>query len=151
MEQLINRLNKLCNKLHNKFYINYGGCCYVTYLIAKHLDKLNIPYKLCVATPNELCIKQVQWELNNKIMNNDSNTSICGNNVCSHYYILIKDKIINGCDYDWYNMYTFNANHKIIRWIYKWGDWNDDYDVYNNRKVRNSINYLFKKYGRKEN
>ena len=39
-------LNQLCQLLNDDYNINRGGCCYITYLIAKNLDRLHIPYKL---------------------------------------------------------------------------------------------------------
>lgn len=40
------QLKELCNELNKKYYINEGGCIYVAYLIAKHLEKINIKYSV---------------------------------------------------------------------------------------------------------
>ena len=45
LKDLYKALNTLCNKLDIEYDINCGGCCYVTYCIAHHLYKHNIPYK----------------------------------------------------------------------------------------------------------
>ena len=38
-EELVNELNKFFENLNYKYKINYGGCCYVAYLIARELEK----------------------------------------------------------------------------------------------------------------
>ena len=48
IEYLVKEVNRICNKLQNKYDINYGGCCYVAYLIKKHLERLGISSELVI-------------------------------------------------------------------------------------------------------
>ena len=45
---IVKRLNNLCKYLNREFSINYGGCCYVAYVIAKLLESDGIDFKLIV-------------------------------------------------------------------------------------------------------
>lgn len=145
---MVQDLNDLCKVLEKKYKINYGGCCYVAYIIAKHLDKLNIHYDL-VVEEDDLDLDEIRWCLKNKIIDNFN--SLTGYNTCFHYMISIRDiGIINQMDQDKDYTYVPIESHKTIKWIYKNGDWNKHYQVSNNRKVRNNINKLFNKYERKE-
>ena len=56
MRDLISDLNNLCSYLDNWYEINSGACCYVAYLIARHLDKLNVGYKLIVYADEDLSL-----------------------------------------------------------------------------------------------
>lgn len=46
LQELTHSLNQLCKVLESSFFVNEGGCCYIAYVIAKNLEKLNIPYKV---------------------------------------------------------------------------------------------------------
>ena len=46
--ELASRLNSLCNKLHDEFAINCGGCCFTAYCIAKLLEKDGFNFSLIV-------------------------------------------------------------------------------------------------------
>ena len=145
---LVQDLNDLCCTLDDKYDINYGGCCYVAYIIAKHLDELNIPYTLVVEEDN-IDLDEVNICLKNKII--DHPNSLTGDYTCFHYMIDIPNiGIINAIDKceDWY--YVPVKSYKTIKWIYKNGDWNSYYRTSNNKRVRDSINKVFKKYEREE-
>lgn len=48
VHNLKHSLDCLCDCLNILYNINNGGCCYVAYLIARHLDKLKVKYDLVV-------------------------------------------------------------------------------------------------------
>lgn len=150
--QLRKELNKLCRQLHKDFSINFGGCCYTSYLIAFHLKKLNIPYQLIVFDNINKIKKEVNKELNNRCINeNDFSGSITGYGSCCHYCIKIKGGHINKNNCRCLHRYSFNnVDPKTIHWIYKHGRWNKSYSKYNNPLIRDIIKNFFKEYEAKE-
>ena len=48
VHNLKHSLDCLCSCLDKLYSINSGGCCYVAYLIACHLDKLRVKYDLVI-------------------------------------------------------------------------------------------------------
>lgn len=51
MDEVKVTLDNISYKLKDYKYINSGGCCLYAYLIAKQLDKRNIPYKIVIEEP----------------------------------------------------------------------------------------------------
>lgn len=142
---IIKELNKLCDELSNKFYINSGGCCYIAYLIAKHLDKMHIKYTLCVATNYHLNVDSINKELKYRRHFESCNHSITGKNTANHYYIHFPE--LGDINEDRYSedhlIYSFNINSKKLKWIYDTGEWNNTYDVDNNILIEHKINICF--------
>lgn len=139
----IQKLENLLKSLDNKFYINEGGCCYVAYIIAKYLDKLNIPYSLII-------YNRVKISLSNKdviynIKNNIGNYPIRFH-TCNHYTLKIGNIIINTSQGYRYSYELKNITHKDIRMIYNRGCWNPTYRIRHNENVRKSIHNFFKPY-----
>lgn len=136
-------LNCLCNCLNNLYDINNGGCCYVAYLIAYHLDKLNIRYNLVIYD----YIKKDERKIEYEILNRHIPNSITGINTCDHYCISISGDIINKSDSSYLEKHVIkNVTNKNIKWIYKKGNWNKMYDRNNDKFVRRMINLFFSKY-----
>ena len=53
LKKLVNELNQVCLKLHDDYCINYGGCCFVAYLLMKHFENLNIHPNLIIESEYE--------------------------------------------------------------------------------------------------
>lgn len=156
VHKLVLLLNDLCDTLRSDYDINCGGCCFVAYEIAKHLDRLNIKYNLIIASYDSLYIEKVNQEISTKRINLQDSESVSGTNTRSHYYIEIcGGGFVNPGsfrEYSYYNNYKIsNINHKNIKWIYKYGDWNDYYDCSNNQIVKKTISHYFKKWKSKLN
>ena len=48
---LFNKINSLCDCLNTIYHTNYGGCCYVAYVIAEILEREDIPFEVLVSEP----------------------------------------------------------------------------------------------------
>ena len=144
--QLREHLNELCKFLDNIYNINYGGCCIVASLIAKHLEKLQIPYSLRINDSEDKDLSAITSEVINRKINKHRNCSVTGNYTCNHYFLQIEDGGVN--DLEEYDEYyeIHNVNYKQIKWIYRNGVWNDTYDTSDTKIVKGIINEFFKKY-----
>lgn len=141
-------LNELCLQLNKKYYINSGGCCFVAYLIAFHLDKLGLRYKLIVFTKELKDNVSISFEVRSKIRNNSRKTSIVGSGTCSHYALYLEGGgIINVGEFGTLPKYFVeDINSSNIKWIYRSGRWNPEYNIHNNRIIRKTFNAFFNGY-----
>lgn len=137
-------LDCLCNRLNSLYYINSGGCCYVAYLIAYHLDKLKVKYNLVIydyRSMDESCI-------NNEVLNMYLPNSVTGKQTCEHYCISIfGEGVVNKGDVTYLKRYVVKGiTSKTLRWLYRNGNWNQMYNRDNNKYVKDIINSFFSKY-----
>lgn len=58
VHKLVRNLNELCDNLVKEYDVNCGGCCYVAYEIAKHLDRFHISYELRVLNDYPINLKK---------------------------------------------------------------------------------------------
>lgn len=145
MRDLISNLNDLCSYLDNWYEINSGACCYVAYLIAKHLDKLNVGYKLIVYADEDRDLNEIENEVMFMEPNKTRKTSITGNYTCFHYDLLVSNREVNFISSNRTRRYVISGiNSENIKWIYDHGDWNMDYDRKHNNYIERSIDKLFK-------
>lgn len=148
--QLRKGLNKLCEDLNWNYSINSGGCCFVAFIIAAHLYRLNIPYKFVICDSDKKCRKDILYELTNKINNSCERDSATGSDCCNHYCLQIGNTYINGGYYrknSYYHKYSFkNITPDVIKWVYETGEWNESYSTYHNNKIKKIINKFFKDY-----
>lgn len=134
MNKLVyDKLNELCSTLHDKYTINWGGCAFVAYCIARNLSERNIPYKVVLfgRFTAEDMVK----------------TSYA----CGHASIMAEEKfLINP-----YGIYRKISDSSIIDLTPKKllvyyknakGSWNNDYNVKLNSTVSRQINNFFKNY-----
>lgn len=140
-------LNDLCNNLDHLYNINEGGCCFLTYLIAYHLDILKIKYKLVIYSEISKNLDEIKKEITTKHVNNSNYTSVIGEQTCLHYTLCIDNvgviNIMDECKFC--KQYSINnVNHNHIKWIYKKGDWNYVYDIRNNKRIRKILFDFFK-------
>lgn len=141
------KLNKLCKVLDRDYNINNGGCCFVALVIAKHLERLNIPYKLIVFDYIKKDKKEVKYELDNKVCGLFSETSITGVNNCNHYCLKIDCGFINVSGLNrGKHQHSFKVDSETIEWIYEEGNWNDAYDTDFNSEINYLIYKFFKDY-----
>lgn len=140
-------LDKLCLFLDDLYHINSGGCCYIAYLIARHLDKLGVDYTLSVYNFGCRDESDITKEVTNMLRSNNR-SSVIGLYTCEHYCISITGGgSVNEGDVDGLHCYNISGiTCKNIRWIYKHGFWNKYYDTRNNKIVKGIIDSFFKKY-----
>lgn len=133
--QLAKRLNSLCKKLNESFYINYGGCCYVAYCIARLLEKDNFNFSLVVFDN--------RYELKKFIELSDLPETM------DHYAIIIEsDDLSNSginCDEDDFDesFQDFKVSSEHILEYYLNNKWNSDYNTINNVYVKSLIERVY--------
>ena len=152
LESLSKAINGLCKYLDEMYDINCGGCCYLAYLIASNLEKLNIEYSLVVHDFFKKNIEQVKITSSKKYLSTVPEFTITGKGTCDHYCISLgKSLYLN-------NLYPSSGHEYIItgidssvlKWIYKKGKWNLTYKRNKNRIVRDTVNNFFKRYEREK-
>lgn len=148
IHRLQRSLNKLCQQLNNNYHINNGGCCFVAYLIAFHLDRLELRYKLLIFTKELKDDISISSEVHSKIRNNSRETSVVGSGTCTHYALCLDGGgTINVGDFYIFNKYIIeDINSSNIKWIYRSGRWNPEYNIHNNRIIRKTFNAFFNGY-----
>lgn len=144
VHNLVKRLNELCDKLDSKYYVNFGGCCYLASVIAYHLDKLGIEYRLVIYSNELKNPLYINHEVYSKIKNFRSElNSVSGYNNCNHYTLYIKGAGIINPGHGRHKYYVDGITASNIKWIYRVSSWNTDYNRRDNRKIRNIINSFF--------
>lgn len=120
-------LNELLNLLDNKYHINGGGCCYVAYIIARNLKKLNIDFNIIFT-------------------NNDPLNKFNIHNYDSVYHVYIHIPYIGDVN-PMYSYYTKKINLSVKELItyYNNSTWNSTYNTEFNKIITNKINKFFKK------
>lgn len=142
-------LNCLCKFLSDVYDINNGGCCVIAYMIALHLDRLNVKYKLIVYDDTNKDEGGINTEVMNMNRAKHRNESVVGSGTCIHYCIYLEGAgIINkGFSRNIYSKYSIGGIRAIhLRWLYENGRWSKEYDTKNNKIIRGIINSFFKKY-----
>lgn len=144
VHDLKHSLDCLCSYLDKLYSINSGGCCYIAYLIACHLDKLKVKYDLVIydyKRKDEACI-------NSEVQNMCLPNSVTGKQTCEHYCISISGGgVVNKGDVTGLKKYIVKGiTNKNLKWLYKNGYWNRMYNRDNNKCVKGMINSFFSKY-----
>ena len=146
LENLVEDLNVLCDRLDQDYNINFGGCCFVAYLIIKHFEKIGLHPTLIIESD---CENIDQDDFLDCVHTRSGNCQGLKDQTCYHYFIYIPEinKYINSGEiYEDY-LYEFQGlSAKDVHWIYKTGDWNSDYDRKNSPMVGRKIAQVFKKY-----
>lgn len=120
-EFISEKLNNLCNYLDESYYINSGGCCYVSYLVAKLLQSDGFEFNLLIWSRESLPEKFESLRYGNY-----------------HYAIQLGNNTINGDMMDedleeelYKKSYSHIEYSKILshyKKICKINDWNETYD-----------------------
>lgn len=129
--------------------INEGGCCFIAYLIATHLDKLGVKYKLIIFSNEYKNLEKIRAEVRSKILNRTAEFSVTGIGTCNHYAICLEGGgSVNIDDFDegYMKYYIEGVNSNHIKWIYRTGRWSSSYDRHNNRIIRKTFNAFFNEY-----
>ena len=140
-------LDKLCRCLDDLYNINSGGCCYIAYIIAKHLDRLGVDYSLSVYNFGGRDEFDISKEVTNMLRSNNEN-SVVGMHTCEHYCVFITGGgCVNKGDVSGLKQYTIEGiTCRNIGWIYRHGFWNRCYNTRNNKIVKGIIDSFFKEY-----
>lgn len=145
---LVRSLNSLCKFLHDTYGVNFGGCCFLAYLIAQHLDKLGLEYDLVIYDWYLKDRVSIEHEVISRHRNKGSLHSVTGPHACDHYCLQLRGAgVINGDDDEESHRYTISdVTYKNIRWIYKSSEWNSRYEVRHNKTIKNIVKEFFKEY-----
>ena len=112
-----NNIEQFLSKLHEQYQFNYGGCCYVAYVIAECLEQLGEQFWLVIESD------KTQHEAN-------------------HYSILSENYgYINSIDSE--HKIRFRASSSTILRIYNDNEWSQCYDRSNNVQLRKQIRSFF--------
>lgn len=113
-----------------------------------HLDRLGLRYKLLIFTKELKDGISISSEVHSKIRNNSRKTSIVGSGTCNHYALYLEGGgIINVGEFSTLPKYFIeDINSSNIKWIYRSGRWNPEYNIHNNRIIRKTFNAFFNGY-----
>ena len=139
-------LDCLCKFLDEVYDINSGGCCLISYLIAKHLDNLGIKYELVIYDGERRYIKEISEEISEMTIKSDRNCSVVRGSTCYHYTLrILNSGYINpNHNSDGFFEYRIKKIHsRNIKWIYDNGSWNSYFDVKNSEVIESIIKSFF--------
>lgn len=125
VQRIINKLKVLSVLCDEKYDINNGGCCYFAYLIAKKLERFKIKYKVIIYHAEKDDVEEIL--LNKHLYNGFYHVAIecCGQTINGFSY---------GTDY-----VALEITSRELNTLYKLGEWNDQYDVFNNETIKSLI------------
>ena len=137
------KLKKLITFINNAYDINNGGCCYLSYIVAKQLEKHNIPYLVGITSYGDFDISEIKSNINRRSRNGVFNFD---DYACYHISIKIGHLDVNVIE-DTYDTKYINLTSKDLYWLYNKGlknsDWNPTYNTNNNQIISKFINVLF--------
>ena len=145
LRKLVSDLNTLCDRLDEDYSINYGGCCFVAYLLMKNFEAIGIHPILVIESD---CDEIDGDEFLNCVHDRVDECNGLGYNTCTHYFVLIpKIGYVNAGEFSRDSLNKFRGlTAKDVQWIYKTGDWNTCYETKNNPMVGRRIKQVFRKY-----
>ena len=146
LENLVKDLNALCDRLDQDYNINFGGCCFVAYLMMKHFEKIGLHPTLVIEND---CKKIDEDDFLDCVHTRSGNCQGIKDQTCYHYFVYIPeiDKYVNSCEFYEDYLYKFQGlSAKDVHWIYKTGDWNSEYNRKNSPMVGRKIAQVFRKY-----
>lgn len=137
------KLKKLITFIDNTYNINNGGCCYLSYIVAKQLEKHNIPYLVGITSYGDFDISEIKSNINRRSRNGVFSFDDYG---CNHISIKIGHLDVNAIE-DIHDVEYINLTSKDLHWLYNKGlknsDWNTTYNTDNNQIISKFINVLF--------
>ena len=146
LKKLVDDLNLLCDRLDRDYNINFGGCCFVAYLMMKHFERIGVHPTLVIESD---CGEIDGDEFLDCVHSRDHNCQGMGSQTCYHYFVLIPeiDEYVNAGDFCAESLYKFRGlTAKDVHWLYKTGDWNCEYERRNSPMVGREIAQVFRKY-----
>lgn len=142
--KFVYKLKKLVTFIDNTYNINNGGCCYLSYIIAKQLEKHNIPYLVGITSYGDFDISEIKSNINKRSRNGVFNFDDYG---CYHISIKIGHLDVNVIEDNTSDVEYINLTSKDLHWLYNKGlensDWNTTYNTDNNQIISKFINVLF--------
>ena len=142
--KFVYKLKKLVTFIDNAYDINNGGCCYLSYIIAKQLEKYNIPYLVGITNYGDFDISEIKSNINKRSRNGVFSFDDYG---CNHISIKIDHLDVNAIEDDTSDVEYINLTSKDLHWLYNKGlknsDWNTTYNTDNNQIISKFINVLF--------
>ena len=145
LEKLVSELNILCDRLDCDYNTNLGGCCYVAYILMKNFESIGVKTSLIVESDEG----EVENDsLINKVQNRDHvNCKGLGRQTCYHYFVNVPELgYVNQGEPCGELSEIDGLVSKDLKWIYKTGSWNDEYETRNNAMVGRKIKQVFDKY-----
>ena len=146
LENLVKDLNILCDRLDQDYNINFGGCCFVAYLMMKHFEKIGLHPILVIEND---CEKINEDDFLDCVHTRSGNCQGIKDQTCYHYFVYIPeiDEYVNSGEcYEDY-LYKFQGlSAKDVHWIYRTGHWNSEYNRKNSPMVGRKIAQVFRKY-----
>lgn len=147
--EIIDLIESLAVECQRRYNINFGGCCFFAYCIAKELDRLNIKYKLVI---EDMFIREDLKgnKLNARRALKSGKTYFNGGiplHGRNHYTLKIDGVLVN--HEPWYadKVETIGCiKSEDIYLIYTSGSWNDAYNTKNNNVVEKLIIKTFENY-----
>ena len=145
LQRLVRDLNLLCDRLDRDYNINYGGCCFVAYLMMKHFERLGFHPILVIESD---CEEIDGGEFLDCVQNRICDCGGIGSQTCYHYFVSIPGAgYVNAGDYCRDSLNKFRGlSAKDVQWIYKTGDWNSEYETRNNPMVGRKVAQVFRRY-----
>jgi hypothetical protein len=145
LRKLVSELNTLCDRLDEDYNINFGGCCYVAYLMMKNFESIGIHPVLVI---EDDCEEIDDEEFINCVHDRVDECGGLGYNTCCHYFVYIpKVGYVNSGRFSKESLNKVKGlTSKDVQWIYKTGDWNSCYEKRNNAMVGRKIKQVFRKY-----
>lgn len=124
-------MNTLCESLHTLYDINFGGCCYTAYCIAKALEQFNVEFSLVVfdRIQNLKYIKSIK-DLHGSV---DHCAIVLPDNANKYQMINCDSEDFKGC----YQTYATSSS-EILEY-YLSNEWNDRYNSDYNTLVQHQI------------
>ena len=142
--KFVYKLKKLVTFIDNTYNINEGGCCYLSYIIAKQLEKHNIPYLVGITSYGDFDISEIKSNINKRSRNGVFSFDDYG---CNHISIKIGHLDVNVIEDNTSDVEYINLTSKDLYWLYNKGlknsDWNTTYNTDNNQIISKFINVLF--------
>lgn len=128
---LADRLNKLCEFLDEAYNINAGGCCFITYCLARLLKKDKFKFKIVIYD---------DCRIREKTFTNVSSSH-------THYGILLGDYPINGgdyfCDPSLFQSTFSKVKISEILEHYKNNRWNHSYNHQKNSFISKTLKVFY--------
>lgn len=146
LENLVKDLNALCDRLDQDYNINFGGCCFIAYLMMKHFEKIGLHPTLVIESD---CEEIDEDDFLDCVHTRSGNCQGLKDQTCYHYFVYIPeiDKYVNSGEFCEEYLYKFQGlSAKDVHWIYKTGYWNSEYNRKNSSMVGRKIAQVFRKY-----
>ena len=128
--EFLNRLNDFILSLDSIYDVNSGGCAFVSWCIAKNLEKYHSKYKIVLYDGDREVSAKVNFNNNKGVY---------------HVWVRCLGIDINGYNEEnVYNKYLISLNSKQIKHYYDKAIWNDSYRKDLNAVISRKINNFFK-------